>query len=274
MMNPHAASKNKIEFKIKLAGVCIAVKANYKSTKEFCRSYITSEPEAFTVVIEKQDIDAERERSEREKQAEREQSERKKQTEQEMGRQQRQRRFEDTSDAYLETLALYRKIADRMISYNTLLFHGSVVAVNHQAYLFTAKSGTGKSTHTRLWRKYFGDKAIMINDDKPLLKVMEDCVVACGTPWAGKEHLHQNIWMPLKAICILERDETNHIEPVLKKDAWKMILQQSYRSDRPEVLSETIRLVEQIMDKTDLYRLGCNMSLEAVQVAYQGMQKE
>lgn len=257
-MNPHAASKNKIEFKIKLAGVCIAVKANYKSTKEFCRSYITSEPEAFTVMIEKQDIDAERERSEREKQS----------------RQQRQRRFEDTSAAYLETLALYRKIADRMISYNTLLFHGSVVAVNHQAYLFTAKSGTGKSTHTRLWRKYFGDKAIMINDDKPLLKVMEDCVVACGTPWAGKEHLHQNIWMPLKAICILERDETNHIESVLKKDAWKMILQQSYRSDRPEVLSETIRLVEQIMDKTDLYRLGCNMSLDAVQVAYQGMQKE
>jgi len=129
-MNPHAASKNKIEFKIKLAGVCIAVKANYKSTKEFCRSYITSEPEAFTVVIEKQDIDAERERSEREKQAERERSERKKQTEQELGRQQRQRRFEDTSDAYLETLALYRKIADRMISYNTLLFHGSVVAVS------------------------------------------------------------------------------------------------------------------------------------------------
>lgn len=175
------------------------------------------------------------------------------------------------SDAYLETLALYRKIADQMIAYSTLLFHGSVIAVDGEAYLFTAKSGTGKSTHTKLWRKYFGNRAVMVNDDKPLLKVTGKGVLACGTPWAGKDHLQNNIMVPLKAVCILERDTVNHIEQIRKRDAWKMILQQSYRSDQPAVLSSTIRLAEQIMDKTKLYRLGCNMSMRAVETSYNGM---
>ena len=111
----------------------------------------------------------------------------------------------------------------------------------------------------------------MVNDDKPLLKVSGKGVLACGTPWAGKDHLQNNIMVPLKAVCILERDTVNHIELIRKRDAWKMILQQSYRSDQPAVLSSTIRLAEQIMDKTKLYRLGCNMSMQAVETSYNGM---
>ena len=102
-----------------------------------------------------------------------------------------------------------------MISYDTILFHGSVIAVDGIGYLFTAKSGTGKSTHTRLWREYFGDRAAMVNDDKPLLKITDSSVIAYGTPYNGKHRLGTNISVPLKAICILTRAADNHIEPTL-----------------------------------------------------------
>ena len=111
----------------------------------------------------------------------------------------------------METLAVYRKIADQMLSYDTLLFHGSVVAVDETGYLFTAKSGTGKSPHARLWREYLGERAVMVNDDKPLLQITKNGVIAYGTPWDGKHHLSSNIAVPLKAICILTRASENHI---------------------------------------------------------------
>lgn len=119
-------------------------------------------------------------------------------------------------DSYLETLAVYRKFAENLLAYDTVLFHGSVVAVDGIGYLFTAKSGTGKSTHTRLWREYFGERAVMVNDDKPLLQVTENGVIVYGTPWDGKHHLSNNISVPLKAICILTRAEENHIESNFK----------------------------------------------------------
>ena len=61
------------------------------------------------------------------------------------------------SDIYLETMAVYRKIEDKLLDYDTILFHGSAVAVDGVGYLFTAKSGTGKSTHTRLWREMLSE---------------------------------------------------------------------------------------------------------------------
>lgn len=75
--------------------------------------------------------------------------------------------------SYLETLAVYRKIVTRLVFSDILLIHGSAIAVDGKAYLFTAPSGTGKSTHTRMCREYFKDRAVMVNDDKPLNKQKE-----------------------------------------------------------------------------------------------------
>jgi len=174
-------------------------------------------------------------------------------------------------DSYLETLAVYRKIADKMLEYDTILFHGSVVAVDNQAFLFTAKSGTGKSTHTKLWREYFGDKAVMVNDDKPLIHVSENGVKVFGTPWDGKHRISTNISVPLKAVCILERAEENHIEKISSKSAYAMLMQQIYRPLNPALMMSTLKLVDKLSQNTGLYRLGCNISTEAVEIAYNGM---
>ena len=92
-----------------------------------------------------------------------------------------------------------------------------------------------------------------------------------GTPWDGKEHLSRNIACPLKAVCILTRSETNHIERISPKEALTMLCQQSYRPAQPAALRKTLALVDLLSSSVPLYKLGCNMEPEAALVAYHGM---
>ena len=181
------------------------------------------------------------------------------------------------TDEYLETLAVYRKIAEQMLSCDTILFHGSVIAVDGIGYLFTAKSGTGKSTHARLWRENFGDRAVMVNDDKPLLQITKDGVIAYGTPWDGKHRLSTNTSVPLKGICILERSADNHIIRLYSKEqlrsAYPMMVQQTHKSSNPASARRTMELIDRLMEAVPIYRLSCNMESEAAKVAYEGMQR-
>ena len=164
-----------------------------------------------------------------------------------------------------------RKICAKLLERETLLFHGSAIAVDGVAYLFTAKSGTGKSTHTALWRQVFKDRAVMINDDKPLLKLTSDGVLVCGTPWNGKHGLGCNKMVPLKAICILERAEQNTIHPVDAVEALPMLLQQSFRTGTPNGTVLLFDILDKLTKMVQLYRLGCNMDPQAAIVAYEGM---
>lgn len=173
---------------------------------------------------------------------------------------------------YLETLAVYRKLAKQMLmEHDTLLFHGSAVAVNGRAVLFTAKSGTGKSTHTRLWREMLGERCYMVNDDKPLLQIRAEGTQVCGTPWNGKHNLGTNCTVPLQAICILERGECNSIEKLLPKDALPMLIQQSYRAENPSMMLQQLKLIDKMAKNVCFYRLRCNMDPEAAKLSFETM---
>ena len=175
------------------------------------------------------------------------------------------------SDAYLETLAVYRKIAEKMPDYDIILFHGSCVAVDGVGYLFTAKSGIGKSTHTELWRELLGSRAVMVNDDKPLIRVTDAGATIYGTPWDGKHRLSTNIAVPLKALCILERAEKNSIRKITAMEAYPMLLQQAYRPLDSMALCKTLTLIDKLASAVNLWRLGCNRDIEAARVAYEAM---
>ena len=177
------------------------------------------------------------------------------------------------SDVYLETLALYRQIAERMPEYDTLLFHGSCIAVDGAGYLFSAKSGTGESTHARLWRKLLGDRAVMVNDDKPLIRLNGGGAVAYGTPWDGKHHLSSNIAVPLRAVCVLERSAENHIREITPSEALPMLLQQVYRPRNAAAMGRTLQLIDRLAGCVKLYRLGCNMDLRAAELSYSTMKE-
>ncbi|OPZ20933.1 MAG: hypothetical protein BWZ04_01430 [Firmicutes bacterium ADurb.BinA205] len=239
--------------KYKIADKIVEVNSIYEEVHEYCSDYQTDLPADYSVNITQTDIDFEREKSAHEDEVE-------------------GIPIRHFSDSYLEELAVYRKIAEQMIDFDTVLFHGSVIAVDGAGYLFTAKSGTGKSTHTRLWREYFDDRAIMVNDDKPLLHIGDIGVVAYGTPYNGKHRLGNNISVPLKALCILTRDNDNQIESITREQAYTMLLQQVYRPADILKMAKTLELVDRLADSVKLYRLGCNMDISAAQVAFEGMQ--
>ncbi len=239
-------------FTLKLADKNISIASIHSFVKDYCMDYITTEPEDFSIQISQSDIDYERKKSRQE----------------DIKENMPVRNFPDN---YLETLAVYRRIADNMVEYDTILFHGSVIAVEGIGYLFTAKSGTGKSTHTRLWREYFGERAVMVNDDKPLINITKKYAVVYGTPWDGKHRLSSNISVPLKAVGILERSEENYIEEISAKQAYDMLVQQAHKPREPQKLMKTLYLIERLSEKVKLYQLGCNMNISAAKTAYNTM---
>jgi hypothetical protein len=230
----------------RLAGLCIRVTSVYGSVHRLCRDYRAEAAADFAVETTREDIDFERQKS-------------------------AQADAPRVSDGYLETLAVYRKIAEKLPAYGTVLMHGSCVAVDGEGYLFLAPSGTGKSTHTRLWRELFGGRALMVNDDKPLVHVGDTETLACGTPWDGKHHLSANVAVPLRAICLLGRAAENTISPISACEAFPTLVRQTYRPADPAALDKTLTLLDQMKTTVRFFRLGCNMEPEAARIAYEGM---
>ena len=182
-----------MEFTVCLAEKNIAVRSLFDEVYELCRDYLTDRPADMTVAVTPEDILYEKKVNEREAQIE-------------------GITVVDYPDSYLETLAVYRKIATKLLDYDTFLMHGAVVAVGDKAWLFTAPSGTGKTTHINLWLKNIPGSYV-VNGDKPLIHIGDDCTVY-GTPWAGKERMNRNTGVKLCGIVILNRGKDNHIEQV------------------------------------------------------------
>jgi len=241
-------------FKILLAEKVIGIHALFSEVRDLCTDYLTEREADFEITISTEDIAYERAKADREAQVE-------------------GHKPIDFPDSYLETLAVYRKIAEKLIEDDTILFHGSVVAVDGVGYLFTAKSGTGKSTHTRLWREVFGSRAVMVNDDKPLLRVTQNQVIAYGTPWAGKHRLSTNTSVPLRAICELKRSDINTIHEVDRHRMFALLCQQSHRPATKEGAMRHIELIDRLGICTSFYELHCNMQREAAIVAFEGLSR-
>lgn len=160
-----------------------------------------------------------------------------------------------------------------LLGFDGFMLHSSAVAVDGRAYLFSAPSGTGKSTHTGLWLRLFGERAQIINDDKPALRFIGSEVIAYGTPWSGKSDLNVNIGVPVGGICVLERSETNFIELLDEATAVYSILNQTIRPSRPELMSCLLEYVDRLIRTVPIWRMGCNISTEAAQIAYDAMSK-
>ena len=234
-------------FTLEVAGLATCVQPMFFSTREYCRPYLTErEPEFF---IEVTGEDLFRQQAALDQEADREGL--------------RRRKF---TDPFLERTVIQEKIAEKLLEANTLLLHGSTVAVDGQAYLFTAPCGTGKSTHTRLWRELFGDRAVMVNDDKVFLQLRRDGVWAYGSPWTGKHGIGNNISAPLKGICFLQRGSDNHIQ---KAEPEKWLPELIHQSFLPEERYSS--LVEQLAQRIPLWEMTCTKDPQAACIAYEAM---
>lgn len=172
---------------------------------------------------------------------------------------------------YLETLAVYRKLCERALDRGRLLLHGSAFAYRGEGVLFTAPSGTGKSTHACLWREVYGNRVTVINDDKPLLTVGEEGVRISGTPWDGKHRLSNNLTVPLRAIVLLGRGQKDEIVPITPSRAYPYLLGQTYRPADPARLAQTLSLLDSALPRLSLYMMRATLSPDAARVACRGI---
>ncbi len=240
------------EFSIRIAGHTAHISSLFASTRDYCGKYLTEEPPQCHIAVTREDLTFEQEALRQEAIEE-------------------GIRIRTFTDPFLERAAIQRKLAEFLFDRDILMTHGSTVAVDGKAYLFTAKCGTGKSTHTRLWRQVFGQRAVMVNDDKPFLKITEEGVLVWGSPWSGKHGLDTNITVPLQGICILDRGTENRIERIPQEDALAMLLHQSYC---PLDQAKHVRfeaLVRRLAEKTPLWHMYCNMDPSAAEVSHKAM---
>ena len=163
---------------------------------------------------------------------------------------------------------------NKLINLGGFLLHASAVVVDNKAYLFSADSGTGKSTHTKLWQKCFGDKALIINDDKPAIKIENGICYAYGTPFSGKTDENLNMRVPLQAICFLERGKDNSIDLIPTKDALPLILKQTIFPKKQDTINHFFDMLDVVLTKTPIYQMKCNISKEAALMAYDKMNGE
>lgn len=152
-----------------------------------------------------------------------------------------------------------------------MVMHSSCIEVNGKAILFSAPSGTGKSTHTGLWKKYIPNTEY-INDDTPMLRLdRDDAVYACGTPWSGSTRLNQNRQAPLAAIVLLRRGNENRITPVGGMDAFARILGETRKYPFRESMDYAANLCAELMERVPVYDLSCDISEDAVRVVYEAL---
>ncbi len=245
--------------RIRIADVVADIQMRYRYTAALCERYRVSEdtPTDFTVAVGDDDLAYE--------------SVRDAQSVREMEASPVAPHRAEATPALLESAALYRKLCHLVLDRDMFLLHGSALSLDGVGYLFTAPSGTGKSTHTALWREAFGERVVMVNDDKPLVCVREDGVFAAGTPWDGKHHLSSPVTVPLAAVCFLVRGEENHIRALTRREAYAQLLAQVYRPDDPALMMKTLQLVDRAAAHIRFYELTCNMTPEAAYVACRGM---
>lgn len=159
----------------------------------------------------------------------------------------------------------------QLLSYDGLLLHASAVVVDGKAYLFSAPCGTGKSTHTKLWMKVFGDKAVMLNDDKPALRLEDGVWYAYGTPWSGKHDMSTNMRAEVAGIAMIERAATNSIQRFSGSQAIFAVMEQTARPGAPAMRMKLLENLDKLLLDIPVWKLHCNMEPEAAIVAYEAM---
>lgn len=230
---------------ISVANLTIELRNKYKYTKELCAEYISSAEPDFSVGATEEELDREAAVSD----------------------------F-PTTRGYLESVVLYRNIAERLPEYDGVVFHGAVIALDGVAYLVTAKSGVGKTTHLRLWQEEFGSEVHILNGDKPIIRLIDGVAYACGTPWRGKEFFGVNEMLPLGGIAFLERAAENSVSEVLPAEVLNAFVSQAYIPKSPVGARRGLLTLNRILTSVPLFKLCANMQPEAAHIAMAAFTKK
>ena len=228
---------------LSLAGLNIEVKNRYAYLDELVKGYTTeSEKIDFSVSATDEDIEAERVEFDVE-----------------------------YSKGYLESIAIYRKIAERLPEFDAFVFHGAVISDGERAYAITANSGVGKTTHLRLWKKAYGDSVYVLNGDKPILRLIDGEVFVSGTPWRGKEGYGRPGMQPLSAVGLLKRAKEPLATLISPKSATLQFASHVYLPKDGRQTLRAFSTLSTVLSKVKFYEIEANMDVESALVSYKAL---
>ena len=186
-----------------------------------------------------------------------------------------QRENPHLTEAQCEYIFAGAEFYRKLLAFEGFVLHASAVTMDGKAYLFSADSGTGKSTHTKQWQKYFGaDKANILNDDKPAIKLEGEKFIAYGTPFSGKSDENLNIKRDLQGICMLERGVKNKIWRINSREAIPLLIKQTILPRKEQSIDQLFFMLDKLLKDVPVYRMQCNISEEAAKMAYETMRGE
>lgn len=231
---------------LKIADFVIEVKSRWKYTYDFCKDYFYNGEETplFSVFAENDKLEKEIKKS------------------------------DNFPVEVVENTCIYKDICEKILDYDALMIHSAAVSVDNWGYLFTADSGTGKTTHMNLWLDEFGERAKIINGDKPIIRKKDDGFYVYGTPWCGKEGNNTNMGVKIKGISVLKRGKQNIINRMSKKNALIFLITQSPIPTDVKKADKMLSLIGEIVDEIPVFELYCNMEKEACRVSYEEMSKK
>ena len=230
-----------IRFKIKIANKVIEVNAFNETTKKYCKDFLCESNPDYSLTMTKEDLENEVLMS-----------------------------TDGKTYVNEEISALYRKIADTLVNDNILVFHGSSFRYKDNAFIVTARSGVGKSTHTSLLKEYLKDEFEYINDDKPLIEIKDNNLMLHSSPWNGKERRGNNISSLLRSVIFLNRADLNTYSPLVnKEDIYFRLLSQIYIPKDKIKAKKALELIDVIVKSIIYYEINVNKDISAAIMTYE-----
>ena len=229
-----------INFKIKIAEIVIEINAFNESTKKYCEDFLSNEDSDLTITMSREDLENEKHINE-----------------------------DGKVYASEEISALYRKIADIFIEHNIVVFHGSSFKVNDYAFIVTARSGVGKSTHVNLLKRLLGNDLVYINDDKPLLEVNNNNLMLYSSPWNGKERRGNNTKAPLKAIIFLNRGNNTYRQLNNSEEVYFKLLSQIYLPRDKDKREKALKIIDILLKSVNFYEINVNTDISSTSMTYE-----
>ncbi len=173
-----------------------------------------------------------------------------------------------TESAFTNTMIL--SYITYTLSHNTLLLHASAILKDGRAHLFIGKSGTGKSTHSRMWLESFTD-AELLNDDHPVVRRHDSGeVIAYGSPWSGKTRCYRNLSAPLAAIVRIKRAPENCLKRLSPIKGYASVMTSCTGAQWSAELAEAkVRSLESIITRVGCYEMECLPNNDAAHCCYE-----
>lgn len=233
-----------------LADISIAVSVVYDETAQRFKDYLTDRPPLYNLVMTTERVD------------------------EELMLLRQEYPWHKYTEYDAEFNAIYRDLTEIFMKNDAFIFHALILGLNNDGYVFTAPSGIGKSTHGKLWMEVFGDQVKIINGDKPIIRIVNNCLYGYGSPWQGKENVGINSRIQINAICHLVRGDNNTIRLINNStDCLGWFINQIMLKNRQIHLQCILRWFKTIVKYVDMYELECNKNKKAAVVAYQAMCK-